>query len=172
VQVRIPWRKKPVLVYPILPAPPTAILIEGFRETATTRVFENGWCAAARHFAPASIAATPSQLDALLGTEIPSLRNAIIALIRPGEPRLSEEDRERYWRAFRVPVFEQRIDASAKLLAAECEAHDGLHIEQSGIDPQEGEIVETTICGCGRNTPRIVAPERFANVRKVAAYAR
>jgi hypothetical protein len=176
VQVRLSplkrWRKKPVLVYPIPPTPPTAILVNGFRSAGNTRVFENGWSEEALLFAPAAIAATPAQLDALRSTPIPSLRNAIIALVRPGEPNLSEDDREHLWRAFRVPVFEQRIDESCTLLAAECEAHDGLHLESPDLPPRNGEILETTPCGCGRTTPRLVAPQRVENLRKVAAYAR
>jgi hypothetical protein len=170
VQVRVPWRKKPALVYPIPPAPPTAILVDGFRPAGKTRVFENGWGEEAANFAPSAIAATPAQLHAL--PPIPSLRNALIALVRPGEPNLTEDDRERLWRAFRVPIFEQRIDESCALLAAECEAHDGLHIEASGVCPGDGEILETAICGCGRTTPRLITPQRTENLRKVAAYAR
>jgi hypothetical protein len=164
--------KKPVLVYPIPPAPPTAILIDGFRSSGNIRVFEKGWSQEAANFRPAAIAAAPAQLDALRGTPIPSLRNALIALVRPHEPRLTEDDRERLWRAFRVPVFEQRIDASGRLLAAECEAHEGLHIESPGVSPASGEVLETAPCGCGRSTPRLVASERTESLRRVAAYAR
>jgi hypothetical protein len=164
--------KKPVLVYPIPPAPPTAILVDGFRSSGNIRVFAKGWSEEVANFQPAAIAAAPAQLDALCGTPIPSLRNALIALVRPNEPRLTEEDRERLWRAFRVPVFEQRIDESGCLLAAECEAHDGLHVESPGVPAQSGEVLETAPCGCGRTTPRLTAPERVENLRKVAAYAR
>jgi hypothetical protein len=164
------WRKKPVLAYPIPPAPPTAVLIDGFRATRNIRVFEKGWTDEAATFAPAAIAATPAQLQAL--PSIPSLRNALIALVRPNEPSLSEDDRERLWRTFRVPVFEQRIDESCTLIAAECEAHDGLHVESPQAAPREGEVLETTPCGCGRKTPRLVTPARIENLRKIAAYAR
>jgi hypothetical protein len=172
VQVRIPWRKKPVLVYPIPPAPATAILVDEFRSSGNTRVFQHGWTEEAARFAPAAIAATPSQLNVLLETPIPSLKNAVIAVVRPGEPRLSEEDRERLWRAFRVPVFEQRIDELGRLLASECEAHDGLHVESPNASPREGEVLESALCGCGKSTPRLVAPERVENLKRVAAYAR
>jgi hypothetical protein len=173
VKVRIRWqRKRPVLVYPIPPAPRTAILVGGFQSSGNIRVFSGGWSAAAASFQPAAIAATPAQLDALVGTPIPSLRNALIALVRPGEPRLSLDDRERFWRAFRVPVFEQRIDRSGALLAVECEAHDGLHIEAPDLAPQPGEVLETASCGCGRTTPRLIAPERVENLGKSAASAR
>ena len=159
-------------MYPIPPAPPTAILVEGFRSAGNTRVFENGWSEDVATFAPASIAAAPAQLDALRGTRIPSLRNALIALVRPGERSLSEQDREHLWQAFRVPVFEQRVDHSGALLASECEAHDGLHIESAEAAPCSGELIETAPCGCGRTTPRLMSPERVENLRKVAAYAR
>jgi hypothetical protein len=169
VQVN-PWRKKPVLVYPIPPAPLTAVLVDGFRSAGNTRVFARGWSAEAANFAPAAIAATAAQLHAL--PPVPSVRNALIALVRPSDPGISEDDRERLWRAFRVPVFEQRIDESCRLLASECEAHDGLHIESAGVSSREGELLETTRCGCGRTAPRLVAQERAANLRRVAAYAR
>jgi hypothetical protein len=168
----MPWRKKPVLVYPIPPAPPTAILVEGFRPSGNARVFENGWGEEAENFAPAAIAGTPQQLEALCGMRIPSLRNALIAIVRPGEARLTEEDRERLWRAFRVPVFEQRFDASGVLVAAECEAHDGLHIESSSVQPQEGELIQTAQCGCGKSSSRLITPERVENLKRIAAYAR
>jgi len=160
------------LVYPIPPAPPTAILVEGFRPSGNTRVFEKGWGEEAAQFAPAAIAATPSQLDALRDASIPSLRNAVIALVRPADQRLTEEDRERLWRAFRVPVFEQRVDQSGRLLAAECEAHDGLHVESPEASPRSDEVLETGPCGCGRTTPRLIAPERIENLKRIAAYAR
>jgi hypothetical protein len=111
-------------------------------------------------------------LEALCDASIPSLRNALIALVRPGEPPLTEDNRARLWRAFRVPVFEQRIDQSGRLLAAECEAHDGLHVESPDVSPRSGEVLETEPCGCGRTTPRLIAPERVENLRRVAAYAR
>jgi hypothetical protein len=169
MQVRNSWRKKPVLVYPIPPAPRTAVLVDGFRSAGNVRVFENGWSQEAADWGPSAIAATVAQLSAL--PPVGSVRNALIVLVRPDEPSLAEEDRNRLWRAFRVPVFEQRIDGLCNLLAAECEAHDGLHLESPAAMPREGEMVETATCGCGRITPRLIAPER-ETLRKVAAYAR
>lgn len=170
MQLRNLWKKEPVLVYPIPPAPLTAILMGGFRPSTNIRIFAEGWSDEAANFAPAAIAATPAQLCAL--PPIRSVRNALIALVRPNDPALSEDDRTLLWRTFRVPVFEQRIDDACNLLAAECEAHDGLHIESAQAIPREGEVVEAGPCGCGRTTPRLTAPERIANLRKIAAYAR
>jgi hypothetical protein len=170
VQVRISWRKKPALFYPIPPAPPTAVLVGAFRSVGNTRVFRDGWSEEAANFGPSAIAAAPAQLQALRGTSIPSLRNAVIALVLPGEPRLTEDDREQLWRAFHVPVFEQRIGRTGSLLAWECEAHDGLHVESQKLRPRAGEVLETSPCGCGRTTPRLIAPSE--QLRQVAAYAR
>ena len=172
MKVRIPWGKKPVLAYPIPPAPPTAILVDCFRSAGNLRVFAKGWGDEAAQFAPAAIAATPEQLNALCTKQIPSLRNAIIALVRAEEPRLTESDRERFWQSFRVPMFEQLIDSAGALLAAECEAHDGLHIESTAVEPRAGEILEAAPCGCGKTSPRLIAVERVENLRRVAAYAR
>jgi hypothetical protein len=84
---------------------------------------------------------------------------------------LSEADRDTLWAAFRVPVFEQVIGKSGKRLAAECEAHDGLHIE-SPVLPLENECVEHAPCPCGRKTPRIGVSQGVASERRIAAYAR
>jgi hypothetical protein len=134
------------------------------------RIFPEGWNAAAAHFRPAAIAATWPQLEALLPERIPSLTHAFIVIARPGDPLLTAEQRSKLWRAFRVPVFQQIVGDRGVLLAAECEAHDGLHIESPGFSSDLP--LETAPCGCGRKTPRskpAVKPE--AN-RAVAAYAR
>jgi hypothetical protein len=92
-------------------------------------------------------------------------------LWRAGEPRLSETDRDILWAAFRVPVFEQVIGKSGKRLAAECEAHDGLHVESPAL-PTENECVDDAPCPCGRKTPRIGVVQGVASERRIAAYAR
>jgi hypothetical protein len=127
-------------------------------------VVRDGWDAAAAAFAPNAIAATWPQLEALLPERIPSLTHALIVLARPGELLLTAEQRERLWKAFRVPVFQQVVTRSGVLLAAECEAHDGLHLESSNIVPI-GLPLDRTPCGCGRKTPRLKFPE----LRAIAA---
>jgi hypothetical protein len=68
-------------------------------------------------------------------------------------------------------VFEQIIGPNGELLAAECEAHDGLHIEVPGLR-WDGYRVELAQCGCGRKTPRLTPVALAESVRGVAAYAR
>jgi hypothetical protein len=162
-------------VYPVHPAPRTAILVPWFHENAfeirPLRVFRQGWNEDAAAFAPAAVAGTFEQLKELAPDGIPSLTHSVIVLWRAGEPRLSEADRDTLWAAFRVPVFEQVIGKSGKRLAAECEAHDGLHIESPAL-PLENESVEDAPCPCGRKTPRIGVTQGVASERRIAAYAR
>jgi hypothetical protein len=97
------------------------------------------------------------------------LTHALIVLAQSPAYLLTEARRDLLWRAFRVPVFEQIVSANGELLAAECEAHDGCHIESAAFSYDLSAITPEP-CGCGRATPRITARER--RLRSVAAYAR
>jgi hypothetical protein len=165
-------------VYPISPAPRTAVLVPWFRSTRAARllagpvrVFPDGWNQEVTAFAPAAVAGTFEQIRALAQIQIPSLTHALIVLARPGGRRLAEIDRERLWQDFRLPVFEQIIGPSGDLLAAECEAHDGLHVESSDL-PMGRETIDTSPCPCGRKTPRIGVARGAELERRIAAYAR
>jgi hypothetical protein len=140
-------------------------------ESRPLRVFRDGWNQDATAFAPAAVAGTFEQLRELAHSGIPSLTHSMIVLWRAGEARLSEDDRDTLWAAFHVPVFEQVIGKSGKRLAAECEAHDGLHIESPAL-PLENECVEDAPCPCGRKTLRISVAQGVASERRIAAYAR
>jgi hypothetical protein len=114
-------------------------------------------------------------MESLLAHRIPSLTHALIVLTR-SDLLLTIEQRQRLWLAFRVPVFEQLIGKDGALLAAECEAHSGLHIESPKLESQRPEIagwsVENGPCGCGRKTPRIRVDGQLEEIRAAAAYAR
>jgi hypothetical protein len=125
-------------------------------------------------------------MESLLTHEIASLTHALIILTRPGllpagvllknDTLLTMEQRQQLWRAFRVPVFEQIIGENGALLAAECEAHAGLHIVSQKLESPKLEVAEWSIenepCGCGRNTPRIRVGGQIEEIRAAAAYAR
>ena len=159
------------------PAPRTAVLAACFRQprlrpNGPVRVFAQGWSEEVSAFAPAALAAPREQLLALAAADRPpTFTHAVIALENLGGPLLSALERERLWRAFRVPVFEQIVGAGGELLAAECEAHDGLHIETPGL-AWNGYKLEMSPCGCGRKTPRLTPAEPAERVRSAAAYAR
>ena len=162
-------------MYPVHPAPRTAVLVPWFHESLLTnrplRIFPDGWNPDAAAFAPAAIAGTLEQLNALARDGIPSLTHSIIILWQPEQQRMTDADRESLWWAFRVPVFEQVIGKSGKLLAAECEAHDGLHIASPALS-LHGESLDDSPCPCGRKTPRIGVTHGVTLERRVAAYAR
>jgi len=162
-------------VYPVHPAPRTAVLVPWFHESVLTnrpvRVFPHGWSADAAAFAPSAVAGTLEQLNGLAREGIPSLTHSIIVLRRPEQQRMSDADRDDLWSAFRVPVFEQVIGKSGKLLAAECEAHDGLHVASPDLS-MHGESLDDSLCPCGRKSPRIGVTHGVARERRIAAYAR
>lgn len=164
-------RRKAAFIYPIPPAPPTAVLTPWHRSTGLIRVFPDGWGAAAAAFAPAAIAGTWPQLEALIPEQIPSLTHALIVQAQPGEPPLTKLQREKLWRVFSVPIFQQIVDPRGVLLAAECEAHDGLHLESSKFVGKD-QAVDLSICGCGRKTPRLKRADRQAEVQAAIAVAR
>jgi hypothetical protein len=175
VRLKLPRRKTP-FVYPIPPAPRTAVLIPGFRSHGSVRAFAEGWCEEAAKFAPQALAGTLEQLDAFVATaSLPS--HAIVVLGRWEDARVSEADRERLWKRFRVPVFEQIVGRHGVLLAAECEAHHGLHIESKiiGARWRETHRIDESKCACGRTTARIISLDEAAReerVRGMATFAR
>jgi hypothetical protein len=175
--VNLRLQRRSAFRYPMDPAPRTAVLAACFRQTRLrpnypVRVFPQGWSEEVSAFAPAAIVASPEQLLGLAAIDRPPvLTHGLVALGSPGHPMLSAVERDRLWRAFHVPVFEQIIGPRGELLAAECEAHDGLHIETPGL-PWDGYRVELAPCGCGRKTPRLTPAEAAERVRSAAVYAR
>ena len=150
------WRAR--LSYPVPPAPRTAVLAPMFRSKGAVRVFREGWTDAAARFVPQSIAARRDQIENLAGIASPT--HALIVLRWDWEPGLTLADRDRFWRAFGVPVFEQVISEQGELLAAECEAHQGLHIVSRRFAVGDHEV-DRSPCPCGKTSPRwIEQPSR------------
>jgi hypothetical protein len=94
------------------------------------------------------------------GIELP---HSIVAFTYQGETGLSAEDRELFWDAFGVPVYEQLLSQENRLLAAECEAHSGLHV----VSGCSGEQIETEPCGCGNAAPRIACTARVHDLAEL-----
>jgi len=159
VTVKLRWQtRRHPFISPLDPAPQTAVLVPWFR---SSRAAQSGTAQA--------IAGTLEQLLALAGTAEPT--HALIVLGRRHHPRLRESDRDQLWQAFRVPVFEQIIGRAGELLAAECDAHDGLHILSPKLDV-ERERIDASPCACGRKTPRLAPCEVAELARHAAAFAR
>ena len=177
-------------------SPRVAILAPRFLPGLRSRVFANPWAPALSRYEPEAIAGPVDTLrafaEAMLrgATWIPPLRYAVIAFTGILEGPLSLEDRQLFWRAFGVPVYEQYFGFGGDMLAYECEAHAGLHIsldaayiEHSG----DGEILISFLdnpyypvlrlcsgmiaewheapCECGRREPRLVNLHRRVSAK-------
>ncbi|HYP12506.1 MAG TPA: hypothetical protein VEQ63_01165 [Bryobacteraceae bacterium] len=89
--------------------------------------------------------------------------------------------RNRIWVELGVPVFEQLLDVDGRVIATECDAHSGLHLEP-GVQGSlvgrtlhvEGHTtglsarVVTGLCGCGRPGERLY-DTRAAHISAPAA---
>lgn len=152
--MRYPFRQKvggARFIHPLDPAPKTVLLANGFQGTRTIRVFPDGWNEEAARQGPCAVAAPLEDLLRLARSGV-KLQHAVIVLTRGAHSDLSEDDRDRLWAAFGVPVFEQCLGPYNELLAAECEAHDGLHI----VGGERRLAGETGLCGCGSSVPRML----------------
>ena len=130
----------------------TAILASGFRETHSVRVFPDGWSDAVAKFRPEAIAAPVQYLRKLAArAESVIVDHAVIAFTGDMTQAMSDSDRNLFWQAFGLPIFEQYLGVHNQLLASECEAHAGLHVV-SGC----GHLpLDRTPCACGNSSPRV-----------------
>jgi len=151
-------------IHPVDPAPRTAILAPGFRESRSARVFPEGWTERARRFNPASVAG-PLDLLRRLARDTWSFDQAVVVFTYSGGTGLSPLDRERLWKAFGVPVFEQYLSPRNRLLATECDAHSGLHV----VSGCEGFRLEHEVCPCGNPAPRLLRGLRIEELAGLLA---
>jgi hypothetical protein len=113
------------------------------------RYIDHTRCAEVGESRPAILAGSRAVLSAVessLPSGVPS--HALVVLTREGDALLTEDDRDRLWGRFQVPVFEQVMTKEGTLLAWECEAHDGFHLA--------GER-GTESCDCGHSARRVTA---------------
>lgn len=151
-------------VHPMNPIPRTAILAPGFADSKLARVFPAGWSEEAARFEPTSIAGPVKELRkvARLGIE---LRHAVVVFTYDDDNRLTNGDREFFWKSFGVPVFEQQLGPSNELLAVECDAHEGLHLvgEFSHLRRDKNS------CACGSPAPRLSRRPRIEELADLLA---
>ena len=180
----IPRRR---LFFPLPSIPKTALVSPGYWPRRNVRNFADPWQPAMSRWTPEAI---HGPCDTLRGfaegiahgyTWIPPLRHSITVETGIIEGPLSEADRDFFWRAFGVPVYQQFMGFAGELLAFECEAHDGLHmVEENALIERDsgGEILITPFthsrnpvmrlgsgmtaeiapgeCACGRFSPRLM----------------
>jgi hypothetical protein len=85
-------------------------------------------------------------------------RRAVFVLQNEGDPLLTDPQRDELWERFQVPVYVLLLDASHRVCAYECEAHQGLHLPQETGVNRIPPGIETSPCGCGRPGPRLRYP--------------
>src|ERR1700730_12952944 len=165
VRIKLQRRKNGArFVHPMDPMPRTAILAPGFQETKLTRVFPAGWNEAAYRFQPTSIAGPPDQLRRLAREGVQP-QHWVVAFSYDGQEGLTTSDRELFWKAFGVPVFEQLLSAANELIAMECDVHDGLHLVGDFKDLKAG----ISKCPCGNPAPRLARPRRIEELAGLLA---
>lgn len=173
---------------PLEHTPKTAVLMPGFEQTSTVKTVAQNWTQGLKSFGSSALAAPVCVLREMAATiefgqqEMHALQHFVVSFTGGDHGELREEDREQFWRVFQVPVFEQRVGFDERVVAHECEAHDGLHImpERAAFEETaESELLMTSLtdlryptlrvgtrwvrsiehecCGCGNAAPRLVA---------------
>ena len=158
---------KETLHFP-LPVPARlAIMDPNFHIAANMRTFDTGDTGGLIDYAPDALAAplatalclADQKLRGLL--DLPSLKFAIVVFssLDPNDGgTLAALNRDLLWKAFGLPVFEQLRGWNGKVIARECEVHNGLHLDASSQAAEwEGlsAVVEKAQCECGMETPRL-----------------
>ena len=121
--------------------------------------------------------------------DLTSVDHAVFVLTCCGDRPVSDVSRVVLWQAFGVPVYELFVAPDGSLLASECEAHEGWHVEEGvkfsvakcallAETEDRNEIVtgltgriETRRCECGRSGPRILDAEPLPVTRVRRALA-
>jgi hypothetical protein len=175
------YRVAPALRYPLVPEPVVKVYYSGFAPAS--------WLVGPGESAPFDTIAAPVTTMRVLAAQGQELRYPAVAFSGPRIGLVTAEDREVFWRAFRVPVFDYLLGLEGEVWAEECEAHNGLHIrtENAEIEMCAGELAVTSFaslrysvvrvlvglagridyrpCDCGAASPRLV------DLRMAADYA-
>ena len=162
---------KEILRFPLPVSARLAIVDAGFRTSGNMQHFAAGDVGGLVDYAPEALvlplglalAMAERKLRGLF--ELPSLRVGIVVLSSVNSPDggpLFARHRDLLWKAFGLPVFEQLRGWDGRVIARECEVHDGLHFEGGEHELAalrmaadfSAEIV-TAQCECGAETPRL-----------------
>lgn len=185
--------KVPEFKYPLQPPPKILMLLGGFRRSASTKNMFDRDPAELTGTHADTLAAPVSVLRTMARIAGPQ-RFPVVAFTGVRHGMLSAADREMFWKAFRVPVFEQFLGPASELIGEECDAHDGLHVreEETLVEMRGGELVVTCLqslaypllrlatgagatfqrspCACGRGGLRLVDLVPIVRARHAGAW--
>jgi hypothetical protein len=100
---------------------------------------------------------------------LPRVDAAVVAFTGIYHGELTALERDLFWRVFQVPVFEQLLSPDGRILAVECDAHDGMHLLEADAPlPGFRAFLDTTPCGCGNSQPRLSRLERLDSLSNPA----
>ena len=71
------------------------------------------------------------------------------------EALMTDADRDYIWHTFRVPAFEYLLDGGGEIIARECEAHEGLHLDRAPESLGRATVTEQP-CDCGQSGVRLM----------------
>ncbi len=145
----------------------TAVLGAGFRWRPGVRAFRGAALSRLARFDPDALAGPVFELQRVADgiadgwiRRLP-LRHSVLAFVILRHAFLSDETRHLLWRIFKVPIFGQIHGLGGELLAWECEAHEGYHIEEHcaifELDGHGGgpELLATSLVGRRRPAIRL-----------------
>jgi hypothetical protein len=161
-----------------LPVPSRLAVIDAeFRLASNMRAFDSSDIPGLVSYAPDAMA-LPLNIALLLAEsklagsfELPSLKLTIVVFSSVASHGAFEtHHRDLLWKAFGLPVFEQLRGADGRVIARECEVHNGLHLDAARDAPlpaDTGVEMMTEQCDCGLETPRLRS-RTAANARAAA----
>jgi hypothetical protein len=139
--------------YPIPGGPRLALFASRFRETDLVVIAAN-----VPELARLNVKTVAAPMSVIRGIDpacwMPEYPMIVLSNEETGF--MQYEDRNYIWETFGMPVFEYLLDASGRIVARECEAHEGLHIERE-LGFEEVESTDEP-CACGRAGSRILRP--------------
>ena len=136
-------------LYPLTPCPPIALFSRHFPVSDGLRLED------------AKTVAAPMTILRDIDPQTWSPAYPLIVLSELDEGLITENDREYIWQCFGVPVFEYLVGSDGRIVARECEAHDGLHLERPNhpVTRKKGRAAKVTSepCPCGQPGERLLS---------------
>lgn len=170
----LPWRwaaagekagPPPALHYPLSPAPRVAALGWRFAPARGVVSLERWSARKLEALEPEALAASPEDLFLVAALRradllrLPALAFPLVALLGPADEPLGEEQLDRLWEHFGLPVRQQALDRDGRLLAYDCEAAAGFHLAHPRFG-WPGMALGGEPCGCGDPAPLLIPAGR------------